>query len=61
MPPSKSATPKLCAYDVLDFDDAQLVQYMKQNQRPDGAYELECDGWEELPKDQQDRLAEKLR
>lgn len=61
MPSPGSATANLCVDDVLAFDDAELFQYMKQNHHPDGGFDLEFDGWETLPKDQRDRLAEKLR
>ncbi|KHN96185.1 uncharacterized protein MAM_06033 [Metarhizium album ARSEF 1941] len=45
----------------MSFDDVELVQYMMPNQRPDGGFELEFDGWEELPEDQRDALVEKLK
>lgn len=60
MASSEPATPKLSVDDILAFTDAELVQYMKQSRRPDGAFELDCEGWE-LPKDQRDQLAERLR
>ena len=56
-----SAVPGLGVGDVLAFNDAELVQYMEQNQQPDGGFDLEFEGWEKLPKDQREQLAERLR
>ncbi|TPX10723.1 uncharacterized protein E0L32_008292 [Thyridium curvatum] len=56
-----SAIPNLCADDVLAFSDTELVQYMTQNRRQDGGFDLEFDGWEKLPKEQREQLAERLR
>ncbi|KZZ99638.1 hypothetical protein AAL_02210 [Moelleriella libera RCEF 2490] len=61
MPLAESATPSLSVDDVLAFDDAELVEYMKQTVRDDGGFDLEFEGWENLPNDQRDRLAERLR
>ncbi|KAI0007055.1 hypothetical protein F4779DRAFT_593482 [Xylariaceae sp. FL0662B] len=61
MPLPGSATRNLCVYDVLAFNSAELVQYIKQNRRLDGSFDLELDGWETLPKAQRAGLAEKLR
>ncbi|SPQ21428.1 2c21dfe6-ac02-4bdf-bd79-7703c72d2fae [Thermothielavioides terrestris] len=48
--------------DVLAFSDVDLVEYMKNNRRPDGAFKLgNIDGWERLPSDQRHQLAERLR
>lgn len=47
--------------DVLALDNAELVEYMKQNLRPDGSFDLEPEGWEKLPKVQRKQLAERLR
>lgn len=55
-----SATPDMCVAKIFALD-AKLVQFMMQHQRPDGGFHLEFDGWGKLPKDQQDRLAERLR
>ncbi|KAK4152083.1 hypothetical protein C8A00DRAFT_16590 [Chaetomidium leptoderma] len=43
------------------FSDAELVQYMKQNRRDDGGFDLEFDGWENLAKEQRDQLAQRLK
>jgi hypothetical protein len=51
----------LSVNDVLAFDDTELVDYIKQYLRPDSGFDLEFDCWEKLPKDQRDRLAERLR
>ncbi|KAI1504212.1 hypothetical protein F5X99DRAFT_406282 [Biscogniauxia marginata] len=61
MPSPGSATRNLCVDDVLAFDDAELVEYMKKSHGPDGGFALEFDGWEKLPKGQRDRLAARLR
>jgi hypothetical protein len=55
------ASPKLFLNDILTFSEVELVQYMKQNRRPDGDFHLEFDGWENLAKDQRDQLAERLK
>ncbi|AEO63071.1 uncharacterized protein THITE_2107924 [Thermothielavioides terrestris NRRL 8126] len=48
--------------EVLAFSDVELVEYMKNNRRPDGAFKLgNIDGWERLPSDQRHQLAERLR
>lgn len=56
-----SAIPNLCVDDVLAFSDTELVQYMTQNRRQDGGFDLEFDGWEKLPIEQREQLAERLR
>lgn len=53
--------PGVSAYDVLGFSDAELVQYMVQNRGSDGRFELDLAGWDRLPKDQRERLAERLK
>lgn len=47
--------------DILAFCEAELVEYMKRNRRPDGSFDLEFEGWENLLADQRDQLAERLR
>lgn len=54
-------TQEASAYDVLAFSDAELVQYMTQNRRPDGGFDLDPAGWDALPRDQRERLAERLK
>ncbi|KAH8889940.1 hypothetical protein GQ53DRAFT_689303 [Thozetella sp. PMI_491] len=61
MPSSEPTTPKLSVDDILAFSEAELVQYMKQNHYPDRGFDLDFAGWENLPKDQRDQLAERLR
>lgn len=54
-------SPELSARDVLTFSDAELVQFMEQNRRPDGGFDLDVAGWDSLPKDQREKLAERLK
>lgn len=54
-------SPELSARDVLAFSDAELVQFMEQNRRPDGGFDLDVAGWDSLPKDQREKLAERLK
>lgn len=61
MASSDSAPPILSVDSILAFSDAELVQYMKQNRRADGGFDLDVDGWEHLPKDRRDQLAERLK
>ncbi len=61
MPSSESSTSKLCVDNVLAFNDTQLVRYLEENRRQDGGFDLEFEGWENLPKDQRDNLAQRLR
>lgn len=61
MPSSDNTTLKVSIDDVLAFTEDELVEYMKQGRRPDGAFVLEPDGWGNLPKDRRDQLAERLR
>ncbi|KLU91815.1 hypothetical protein MAPG_10764 [Magnaporthiopsis poae ATCC 64411] len=53
--------PKVSAHDLLAFNDAELVQYMMQNRGPDDRFVLRPAGWTRLPKDQRERLAERLK
>ncbi|KAI8958177.1 hypothetical protein F5Y11DRAFT_50777 [Daldinia sp. FL1419] len=55
------AIARLSVNDILTISEAELVQYMKQNRQPDGDFNLDLDGWENLPKNQRDQLAERLR
>ncbi len=57
---SSSEPPKLSLDDILAFSEVELVQYMQQNRHPDGGFDLEFEGWENLSKDQRDQLAERL-
>jgi hypothetical protein len=57
----ESSTVKLSVDDIFAFSDVELVQYMKQNRRSDGGFCLEVDGWENLPADQRNKLAEILK
>lgn len=59
--PEEDTTPKLSVECILAFSDEELVRYMKQGRRPDGCFDLEFDGWDTLPKDQRDQLANRLR
>lgn len=61
MPSSKSSTSNLCVDDILAFSDTDLVLYLHENRRQDGGFDLEFEGWEDLPKDQRDNLAHRLR
>ncbi|KAL2256262.1 hypothetical protein VTK26DRAFT_1919 [Humicola hyalothermophila] len=62
MASSDPMTLKLTINDILGFSDAELVQYMKQNRRADGGFDLgEVDGWENLAKEQRDQLAQRLK
>ncbi|KAB5513039.1 hypothetical protein GE09DRAFT_1047315 [Coniochaeta sp. 2T2.1] len=55
------APPQLSVNNILAFRDAELVQYLKQNRRADGGFDLDLDGWEHLQKDQRDQLAARLK
>ncbi len=57
MASSESMAPKLTVDDILAFTEEEFVQYMKQNRRPDGDFDLDFDGWDKLPKEQRDKLA----
>ncbi|KAK4151489.1 hypothetical protein C8A00DRAFT_45301 [Chaetomidium leptoderma] len=61
MPSFEPTTPKLSVSDIFSFSDAELVQYMKQNRRADGGFDLEADGWENLAKEQRNQLAQRLK
>lgn len=61
MAPSDPAPPQLSVDNILAFSDAELVQYMKQNRRADGGFDLNFDGWEHLQKDQRGQLAARLK
>ena len=61
MPFFESRTSKLCVDDILAFSDTELVRYLQEHRRQDGGFDLEFEGWENLPKDQRDNLAQKLR
>ncbi|KAL2015098.1 hypothetical protein VTK56DRAFT_6312 [Thermocarpiscus australiensis] len=46
---------------LLD-SDAELAQYMKQNRRAKGGFDLgEVDGWDNLAKEQRDQLAQRSK
>ncbi len=48
--------------DLLAFDDAELAEYMRLHRRPNGGFELDdLDGWTDLPDDQRDQLAQRLK
>lgn len=53
--------PKASVNHVLALSEEELVQFMKQNLGPDGAFDLPIEGWDTLQEDQRDQLAEKLR
>lgn len=54
-------SPQLFVHDVLAFSDAELVQYMRQHRYSDSGFDLHVEGWDALPKDQREKLAERLR
>lgn len=61
MASSEPATPKLSVDDILAFGETELAHYMRQNYYPDRGFDLDFEGWENLPKDQRDQLAERLK
>ncbi|KAI1498084.1 hypothetical protein F5X99DRAFT_432308 [Biscogniauxia marginata] len=61
MASSGHTTPKLSVDDILTFSDAELTKYMQENRHGDGSFNLQFDGWKDLPKDQRDNLAQRLR
>ena len=61
MPSSAPAASELCLDDILAFSDTELVRYLQENRHQDGGFDLEFEGWENLPKDQRDNLAQRLR
>ena len=61
MPSFESNSYNLCVEDVLAFSDTDLVRYLQDNRRLDGGFDLEFEGWENLPKDQRDNLAQRIR
>ncbi|KAH6614516.1 hypothetical protein B0J18DRAFT_302200 [Chaetomium sp. MPI-SDFR-AT-0129] len=62
MASSDLMTPELTVEDILGFSDAELVQYMKQNRRADGGFDLrKVGGWENLAKEQREQLAQRLK
>lgn len=61
MASSDLMTPKLTVNDIFGFSDAELVQYMKQNRRDGGGFDLDFDGWDNLAKEQRDQLARRLK
>ncbi|KAL2175393.1 uncharacterized protein P884DRAFT_206220 [Thermothelomyces heterothallicus CBS 202.75] len=61
MPSFGPIVSNLTVNDIFSFSDEELVQYMKQNRRADGGFDLECEGWENLAKEQRDQLAQRLK
>ncbi|KAK4243397.1 hypothetical protein C7999DRAFT_18242 [Corynascus novoguineensis] len=62
MASSDPMIPKLTVNDIFGFSDVELVQFMKQNRRADGGFDLgEVDGWGNLAKEQRDQLARRLK
>ncbi|PHH93268.1 hypothetical protein CDD83_8779 [Cordyceps sp. RAO-2017] len=62
MPSSAPTSPKVSADQVIALSDAGLVQYMIKKRLPDGRFDLDnIEGWDKLPKDERDKLGEKLR
>jgi hypothetical protein len=55
------SAPKSPARAAVDFDDAELDRYLEENRRPGGETIVDVEGWENLPKDQQDRFIQRLR
>lgn len=55
--------PRVSAFDVLGFTDAELIEFMQQSRRPGdgGGFDLDIDGWHTLEGDQKDKFAERLR
>ena len=61
MPYCESNSGNLCVEDVVALSDPDLVRYLQENRRHDGGFELEFEGWENLPKDQRENLGQRLR
>ncbi|KAH7171302.1 hypothetical protein EDB81DRAFT_195059 [Dactylonectria macrodidyma] len=48
--------------EIAAMSDAELGQFMKKRQRPDGSYGIPIhDGWDTLSKEERNRLAERLK
>ncbi|KAL2171812.1 hypothetical protein VTG60DRAFT_1509 [Thermothelomyces hinnuleus] len=60
MPSFEPMASNVTVNDIFSFSDGELVQYMKQNRRADGGFDLEFEGWENLAKEQRDQLAQRL-
>ncbi|KXX80631.1 hypothetical protein MMYC01_203397 [Madurella mycetomatis] len=61
MPSIEPTTPKLSIRDIFSFSDTELVQYMKQKRSANSGFNLEFDSWENLAKEQCDKLTERLK
>jgi hypothetical protein len=58
---SEPPTPKMLARDITAFSDAELDQYLDKVRLPSGNVIVDVEGWENLPKDQQDNLIQRLK
>jgi hypothetical protein len=58
---SKAQDLPVTATDLLAYDEAQLVQYLKRNNADEGFDISSLVGVRRLPKSQRDELAHKLR
>ncbi|KJZ68025.1 hypothetical protein HIM_12584 [Hirsutella minnesotensis 3608] len=59
--PPELIPPPLSVDDILAFSDAELADFMQENRRPHGGYELPVDGWEKLSSVQRKRLVRRLK
>ncbi|KAI5927161.1 hypothetical protein F4810DRAFT_432878 [Camillea tinctor] len=55
------ATPKVSVDDIQSFSEAELIQYLEEHRRPDGNFNFQLEGWDDLPKAQRDSLAQRFR
>lgn len=61
MASTEAATVTLSVDEIAAMSDTELGRFMTKHRHPDGGYELPVDGWDKLPKDERDRLAERLK
>jgi hypothetical protein len=55
------SAPKSPARAAIDFDDAELDRYLKENRHPGVRTIVDVEGWENPSKDQQDRFVQRLK
>lgn len=58
---SSSEQPHFTLDVIMQLSDPDLVEFIMENQHPEGSFDLELEGWEDLPPSERDPLADRLR